>query len=453
LSEPAKQHPVRNAILGFLAVIVLAGALYCGFLFYTTVRAIVAQTDLPFAPKVVQAGQVPDDAPPVQPGQDLPEIVEQQERINILLLGIDQRKGDAGPWRTDTMILVSVDPATRSAAMISIPRDLWVTIPGYGESRINMAHYLGDANDYPGGGVALAKKTAWYALGVPVHYYARINFGGFERLVDAIGGLTINVETAIHDENYPDGSYGTMVLDIPAGVQHMDGRTALQYARSRHGTGDFDRMARQQNVILAARDKILSANILLSSLPKMLEIAGDSVKTDLTLEQMFMLAELAQNIQRDNIKHGVIDDSMTTTVVTPQGWMVEVADWDMVRQMIDDLFPAPMPSAVPTPSLAKAQLVSEKARIVVQNGTLITDLAKDTAESLRNQGFNVIRYENADRFDHQQTRLVAYSDKPYTISTLAQRFGISDGNIYDESSMNDVDIVIVIGRDLAQSKP
>ena len=233
----------------------------------------------------------------------------------------------------------------------------------------------------------------------------------------------------------------------------MDGVTALQFARSRHGTGDFDRMARQQTVILAARDKVMSANILLSSLPKMLEIAGDSVKTDLSLEQMFMLAEMAQGIDRDSIRHGVIDSSMTTTVTTPEGWMVEVADWDMVREMVDDLFPAPVPSVAPTPSLTKAQLTSEKARIVVQNGTLTADLAKNTTESLRSMGFNVVRYENADRFDHQQTRIITYTDKPYTVGALQQQFGIRDELVFAETISGDYEIVLIIGRDLAQSTP
>lgn len=438
----------KRALAAFFVVIVVAGALYSLILFFDTVRAIVARTQLPFAETVVQASTKPDVAPPED--VSLPAVVGRQERVNILLLGIDQREGDAGPWRTDTMILLSLDPATQSAAMLSIPRDLWVTIPGYGENRINAAHMVGDKQDYPGGGPALAKKTVWHTLGAPVHGYVRINFSGFERLVDAIGGLTITVDKPIHDEAYPDGNYGTMVVDIPAGEQQMDGKTALQYARSRHGTGDFDRMARQQKVILAARDKVMSLDIPLSRLPEMIAIAGDSLKTDLTVDQMLSLAEMARNIDTDAIHHGVIDSSMTTTVLTPEGWMVEVPDWVQVRDLVDNLFPAAVP-ALPTPAVALSQLESEGARIVVHNGTLVTDLAHATADELTAKGYNVVSYDNADRFDYAETLIVLYSAKPYTAQALAAHLGVPERNIRQaEAPDAAMDILVIVGRDYAQ---
>jgi len=440
----------KNAVRGFFLTLLIAGAIYSGYLFFTTVRTIVAQTSLPFTEGVIQAGSIEKRAPG---GQELPDLTAKKERVNILLLGIDQRENDPGPWRTDTMILVSVDPATKSVAMLSIPRDLWVTIPGFGESRINMAHFLGDKHDYPGGGPALAKKTVWYALGVPVHYYVRINFTGFEKLIDAIGGITIDVKKPIHDEKYPDGHYGTMVIDIPAGVQHMDGKTALQYARSRHGTSDFDRMARQQQLILAARGKVLSLDIPISQIPHMLEVLGDSVQTDMPLEEIIALARILKDIPPENIRHGVIDSSMTTTVVTPQKWMVEVADWDKVRKLVDELFPPPVPSVAPTPSLVKDQLLSERARIVLRNGTLTPGLAQRTAQALRDKGFNVVRYENAERFDHTATVILSYTDKRYTVEALAAQLHVSPENIRWENPANapaKIDIIVILGRDYAQ---
>jgi LCP family protein required for cell wall assembly len=442
-------HPVRTAVFGFLVVIVLFGALYSGALFFTTVRALVAQTALPFTENVIPSHQNPEARAAALPGaQELPDITLRQERVNLLLLGIDQREIEKGPWRTDTIMLVSIDPATNSAAMLSIPRDLWVTIPGYGENRINMAHYLGDARNYPGGGVALAQKTVWYALGVPVHYYVRINFDAFERMVDAIGGITVNVERAIHDEEYPTNDYGIMVVDIPAGIQTMDGKTALQYARSRHGTGDFDRMARQQAVIMAARDKTLSLDIPISSIPKMLEIVGESVKTNMTVREMYALAEMVKKLQPEAIKRGVIDGSMTTTVITPEKWMVEVPDWDKVRALMDTLLPAAGASAVPTASLILTQLANEGARIALENGTLTEGLAQSMAEKLRAQGYNVVRIENARRFDHAQTILVAYGDVPYTVESLADQLKIPAERIRTESGGADgMDIVLILGRD------
>ncbi|MHB1296375.1 MAG: LCP family protein [Anaerolineae bacterium] len=400
---------------------------------------------MPFIDNVARTSAIQGNSPAEA---TTPSFVATQERINILLLGIDQREIETGPWRSDTMILVSIDPTTNTAAMLSIPRDLWVTIPGYGENRINVAHYLGDLNDYPGGGPALAKKTVWYALGVPVDRYIRINFTGFERMIDAIGGITVNVENPIHDESFPDSNYGTFVVDIPAGVQPMDGKTALQYARSRHGSSDYDRMDRQRAVILAARDKALSLDIPLSNIPKLLDIAGDSVQTDLTIEEMFALADLMKKVDTDNVRHGSIEDDMTTTVTTPSGAMVEVADWDMVRMLVDDLFPSPMPSVQPQATLSLATLQSEGARIGVQNGTLVGDLAQTTGKALAESGFQVVYTDNADRFDYARTVIVVYNDKPYSLQALADELKVSEEQIRREPGVRkDLDLEVILGRD------
>jgi len=439
----------RQALVSFVLVLIASGALYSGYFFFCTVRALVASVPLPFAESVAVARTLP---PGRSSEQELPDLVNAKERANILLLGIDQRGDEAGPWRTDTLILASIDPATNSAAILSIPRDLYVTIPGYGEGRINTAHITGDVRGYPGGGVALAKKTVSEALGIPVHYYVRINFTGFEKLVDAIGGLTINVETTIHDEKYPDNNYGYMTVHIPAGIQHMDGVTALQYARSRHGNSDFDRMGRQQAVMLAARDKLLSLDFSLASIPKLIKLAGDSVQTDLTLEEMLALAEIGKRIDRANISQGAIDATMTTTtVLPPNGAMVEMPQWDKIHALVADLFPSPAPEASPRPSLVEAQLANEAARIELQNGTLAGSLAQDAAADLRGKGFNVVLYDNASRFDYADTALVVYADKPYTVETLATELGVSPENVRREAgSHSDIDILVILGRDYAQ---
>ncbi len=438
---------LRRALTSFIVVVVAAGALLSGAFFFVTLRRVVAQTQLPFVENVTSPETIPGRAPE----QDLPDLAEKKERVNILLLGIDRRAQETGPTRSDTMILVSIDPATNSAAMLSIPRDLWVTIPVYGQNRINAAHLLGDQYGYPGGGVALAKKTVQTTFGVPVHYYVRIDFAGFVRLVDAVGGLTIDVQKPIHDEEYPDGNYGTMVVDIPAGVQQMDGETVLQYARSRHGTGDFDRMDRQQQVILAARDKAISLDIPLSSIPQFLTIAGDSIQTDLTLEEMVALGEIAKRIKLEDVRREVIDDSFTTTQVTDKGWMVEMADWDRVRELVDELFPSPVPLVEATPSIERAQITSEGARIHLENGTLTPDLAERTASYLREQGFNVVRYSAAEAQDLAQSRILVYSDAEMTVDALASQLGVVEENIHRQYAEDAAaDIVVVLGEDWAR---
>lgn len=437
----------RTVLYAFVTALIVAGAFYSGYLVFSTTRALAARTSLPFVDDVSTPRTMPGRAPQ----DELPDLIEKRERVNILLLGIDQRENEQGPWRTDTMILVSIDPSTRSTSMLSIPRDLWVTIPGFGENRINVAHYLGDLRGYPGGGVALAKKTVWHALGAPVHYYVRVNFNGFERMVDAVGGLTVDVKEPIHDESYPDGNYGTIVVDIPAGTQHMDGATALRYARSRHGKSDFDRMARQQAVILAARDKVLSLDIPLARIPKLIELAGDSVQTDMNIDEILALAEVAKKLDRSRIRHGIIEDSMTTTITTPEGSMVEVADWEKVRRLVDDLFPVTLAAAQPTPSLAQAQLTTEGARIQLQNGTLVADLAWRTAELLREKGFNIVGATNADRFDHAQTLIIDHGSNPYSVESLALLLNVAPENVQREpTGRSDVDLRVVLGRDYAQ---
>jgi len=435
---------------GLYAVVmglIISGALDSGYLFFSTTRALAARTSLPFVDNV----SMPKTMPGRAPEHELPDLVEKRERVNVLLLGIDQRENEEGPWRTDTMILVSIDPAANSAAMLSIPRDMWVTVPGYGENRINVAHYLGDLRSYPGGGVALAKRTVWHTLGVPVHYYVRINFSGFEKLVDAVGGLTVDVKEAIHDEAYPDGNYGTIVVDIPAGIQQMDGVTALRYARSRHGTSDYDRMARQQDVIMAARDKVLSLDIPLSRIPNLIELAGNSIQTDMNIDEVFALADIARKINRANIRYAIVEDSMTTTVTTPQGSMVEVADWEKVRRLVDELFPVSQPAAEPTPSLAKAQLAAEGATIEIQNGTLVADLAWQTGQLLHERGFGIVRATNADRFDYAQTLVVDYGGKRYSVESLAALMEVSSENVLRRPDVgSDVDILVILGRDYAQ---
>ena len=449
-----RDRPWQRAVSTFLTVVITAGALYSGFFFFSTVRAVVAQMDLPFAGRPAEPVQRSHPAAPEEAGSAygeeivLPEAAALDERRNVLVLGIDQREGEGGPWRTDTMILLSVDPATNSAAMLSIPRDLWTTIPGYGESRINTAHYTGDDQDYPGGGPALAKKTVWYALGVPVNNYVRVNFAGFEELVDAIGGLDIEVPEEIRDSKYPTADYGTMELYIPAGPQHMDGELALQYARTRHGSSDFSRMARQQQLLRAAFDKALRLDIPLTRIPMILQLLGSSVQTDLTLQEIMALASAARNVDPANLRSGVIDGSMTTTVITPQGWMVEVADWAKVRALVDDLFPA-TPLVSPTAENAvPVDLASEGARIAVYNGTLSADLAQRTAAALESRGFVVEGFGNADRFDHEQTLIVVYRDAPASVSALCAELGVApEAVIYQDEPGETIDIAIILGQD------
>lgn len=243
------------------------------------------------------------------------------ERVTVLLLGIDERENQSGPWRTDTMILVTIDPAAHRAVLLSLPRDLWITIPGFNRpGKINTAHFLGEAEGYPGGGPALAMAAVESTLGLRVPYYLRLNFSAFERLIDLIGGIDVDVPHPINDPLYPDSGFGYEPLTIAAGRQHMDGRLALKYARTRHeAMGDFDRMARQQQVLRAVRDRVQQAGLLptlIAQAGPLLNALGDSIQTNLTLDQLIQLARWAAELEPTGIRSLTVEPQLVTALRT-----------------------------------------------------------------------------------------------------------------------------------------
>lgn len=319
-------------VIGFIIFGLIAAAVGASVYAYQRAYDYFAN-ELPILPEILNQPRPVSIATP-SASQDeiivLPKAWDGKERVNILLLGIDQRAGESErAYRTDTMIVFTLDPVTMEAGILSIPRDIWVPIPGdFGQPnyRINQANFLGDAYDYPGGGIALARKTVENFLGIPIHFVARINFTAFENFIDRIGGITIDVPEPIYDPEYPTEDYGVEVFSLPAGLQTMDGATALKYARTRHSrNGDFDRARRQQQVILAVREKLKDPRtlaLLIAGAPDMLRELGSSIKTDMTLDQMQQLAVLAQNLERDKIKSEVLDQRYTEFATTPDGSQV-----------------------------------------------------------------------------------------------------------------------------------
>lgn len=381
-AAPADRNRWPAVLTICLVVIIVALTAYASYSVYTLVRRSVATSiqQPSFAvlskqaglnlPSGVLAAASPAAAPaaaPAENGTPAPGVAvqptaqptpsplppqETQERVNILLLGMDQRQGEQGPFRTDTMIVLTVDPATGETGMLSIPRDLWVPIPGYGENRINTANFMGDAKKYPGGGPALAKKTITHNFGFPVHYYVRLNFEGFKRIIDTIGGVDIDVKTEIRDDLYPDEQYGYDPLYIPVGRIHMNGDLALKFARSRHTDSDFNRASRQQQVIVAVKDKVLDLNLLPSLLPKLPELSrtlADAIQTDMPLDEMLRLAMLARTLDLSKMKQAVIDRTMTVPYTTEQGAQVLLPVRENIRPLIDEMFWSALPAA-PTPA-------------------------------------------------------------------------------------------------------
>jgi polyisoprenyl-teichoic acid--peptidoglycan teichoic acid transferase len=383
-------------------------------------------------------------------------------RVTILILGIDERQSEQGPWRTDTMILLTMDPATKTAGMLSLPRDLWVEIPDYNGvyDRINTAHFRGDADQYPGGGgAALAMKTVQYNFGVPVEYYASINFYAFVQIIDRLGCIPIHVSETIDDPDYPaaEGS-GYDPFYIEAGEYCMGGETLLKYARTRATFGsDFDRATRQQQVIMAIRDKVLDSgelpNLLAQAQPIYTDVQS-GVKTNLSLEQMVSLAQLASEIPEENICRGVISGEYVEDLVTREdNSQVIIWNREKVRVLISDLFTAsgqcaPGGAGQPQNEDTAAAAKAENARINILNGTNQEGLATETSNRLTTSGLSVLAVGNADRFDYEQTIIYNYTGKDATAKYIALILGLPETAIRTvEPTSALYDIEIVLGAD------
>jgi polyisoprenyl-teichoic acid--peptidoglycan teichoic acid transferase len=371
------------------------------------------------------------------------------DRVTILVMGIDRRAGENEKgYLTDSIMVITLDPQTRTAALLSIPRDLWVEIPGYGLDTINTANRTGDYYDYPGGGPALATKTVEHNLGININYYVRLDFTAFETFIDTIGGVDIVNQADINDPEYPDGSYGYEPFTLSAGPHHLNGHDALRYARTRHGSTDIDRARRQQEVVMAVRDRILNLNMLptlVAKAPALYQTLNQSVWTNLSLDQIVSLALLGESIPRANIQNAVIDYHYVLEYVTPAGRDVLVPLRDKIRTLRDQLFSdasVVQPVTGDDASLMKA----EGAKVQVLNGSGVNDLACTTKDWLIQQGLNVVSCDTADRSDYTNTVIVDYTGKPYTVSWLKRTFGAStilSGN--DPTSP--VDIKVIVGSD------
>lgn len=297
------------------------GGAYFGFLFIQTSAELLAHQGDPLNPPAAAATlatptpEVLSAALPPATPTALPTVASvsalPSERINIMLLGIDERPMYTGtPSRSDTMIVASFDPRTNSASLLSIPRDLWAVIPtldgGTTQHKINVAHFYGQLWHYPDGknrdgGPELAMRTVEYNLGIPIHYYARVDFKGFEKVIDLVGGIEVDVPRAIVDPAYPlENDMGVTTIRFAAGRQHMDGKTALRYARTRNADNDFGRAARQRQVLLALRDKMLRLD-LIPKLPELWSTVREAVDTDIPLDKLLVLANLARNVDTSAI--------------------------------------------------------------------------------------------------------------------------------------------------------
>lgn len=402
-------HPWRLALIGVPLALLLVAAIVLGPIIYQSQRAyrevFVAPVthDVSNQVAVLNAAGTPVLAKPK--ATKAPEWTG-TERLTILLVGVDHPEGGAS--RTDTIILVNIDPVTKKAAMLAIPRDLKVVIPGYGINKINAAFALGEYNKVPGGGAGLLIRTIEANLGIPVASFAQIDFDGFTKMIDTVGGVTVDVPYPIKDDAYPAANYQYQRIYFHAGWQHLDGTRALEYARTRHQDTDAGRSRRQEQILLALRQKAINMN-LITKAPELIKEFGDTVRTDISPQDALRLARLASQIPQGNITQYSLFPALQEQQLPDQPYYL-IADWSQVGRILGDFTGTP----VNPPGAALAN-PTYNLPILVENGTTNKGLAGRVAQVLQENGFTNVAVADAPSPAAQTTVL----DKRGNLGTSA----------------------------------
>jgi len=387
-------------------------------------------------------------------------------RINILFVGLrggDPLKEDC-PFCTDTLILLTVDPTTKTAGMLSIPRDLWVNIPGFGYSRINTAWSLGRGSKLPGGGPALTMKTISHFIGVPVDYFVQVDFDTFIDIIDTLGGVDIYSDENLILDPVSHGRDFPKVRLTCCGMRHLKGRVALAYARCRHEEqgckdGDIGRAKRQQKVIFAIREKILNPEnfpTLLAQAPTLYSTFSEGIHTNLSVNEAIKLAVLMRDIPKEQIRNEVITDKMLRAGNVVLGGLnasILRPVPDQIRVLRDQIFTASGPTSPLAHGDPSTLMLADRARIRILNGTSTPDLDTRTANYLAQQG--VITTEFGKSKVSSRTVIILYSPKLYTLRFLLDPFGITSSTHIrikpDPSQI--VDMAIQLGGDCVSKRP
>ncbi|MBN2045749.1 MAG: LCP family protein [Anaerolineales bacterium] len=371
-------------------------------------------------------------------------------RVTVLVMGVDYRDWQAGfeYSRTDTMMLLTIDPVAKTAGALSIPRDLWAAIPGFNPAKINTAHYFGDLYKYPGGGPALAVKTVENLIGVPIDYYVRLDFYAFVEFIDFINGVEVDVLEPIELEVI--GQKYDVVLE--PGRYVLDGKLALAYARNRYNEGgDFDRARRQQQIILGIRSRLRNPKIwarMISNAPALYESFTQKITTNIPFDDALKLAGLAVQVEMEDIEMAVIGLEQVNYGRSPDDLSILIPYPDKIRELRDQIFSTggSFSPAMTGDSLALMQI--ENANIVIYNGA--TDgggIAEKTAAYLRSLGVENVSVQPAGE-TYSNTKLVDHTGSPYTLRYLANLMNVNLYRIYHNTDIyNSTDVEIWLGTD------
>lgn len=388
-----------------------------------------------------------------------PAQTDEYNHTNFLLLGRGGGLHD-GANLTDSMILASFDMTDKTVGMVSIPRDFWVKTEEVGSTRINKIMELALDEGYTEKeGLELLRSTVEETLDVPVHYYALIDFSGFEKVVDDIGGIEMDIPETLYDPFYPkDGTYDFEPFYIKEGLQTLDGATALKYARSRKTTSDFDRSKRQKEVLKAIKEKLVSSDVLFSKtkLKRLYQTYQETVLTNLQIYEFIYLGRQTQGFDTGNIAQAVINDDPYTVgglLYTPERQYYGGA-FVLVPQTNDFTELRYFTRLV----LYKPQIFIENAPIHMLNGTKTAGLAYDMLTHLERYGLDTVRYGNSEE-KVQKTQIYLRKPGQYaeTVRELELIFNTevidATGTQYSKDEFSSqADIVIVLGEDMVQYK-
>jgi LCP family protein required for cell wall assembly len=420
-------------------------------------------------PQIVDANGTPVAtlaAPPTPaasiPDSNLPPAWDGASRITILIMGLDYRDylANDGPPRSDTMIVLTIDPLTKTAGMMSVPRDMWVNIPGFGYSRVNTAYADGEGSKLPGGGPELARKTVEQFLGVPIQYYAQIDFGAFVQFIDLIGGIDVNNTEKLRLDPIGDGK--DKIILTCCGIRHLTGKGALAFARCRDieqgcTDGDVGRAKRQQQVILGIRNKMSDpANfpVFISKAQEFYNDLASGIKTNIPFDLAVRLGVLAKDIPIDSIKQGVIDNTMiafNNTTLGGQAASVMKPLPDKIRVLTQEIFTSSGPSS---PLAAQgdptALMKADGARVRLLNGSYTPGLDVKTGNYFLAQGLAVTEVGAANQA-YANTVIVLHSPKLYTLRYLQAVFGITSSTqiVIKPDPAATVDVEVYLGNDWA----
>lgn len=426
----------------------------------------VEETSAPVATGDAGTSPVPSGEPPTPDanatGTLAPTLApwDGKERLNILAIGVDARSGDK-VYNTDTLIVISIDPETKQVAMFQVPRDMAdVPVPANARSLWGST-YGGKINSWwaqnrnrtdlwrgktaQTRGFNALKGILGELYGLDIRYYVKVDFDGYRKVVNTIGGVQINVQIPVYESTYPVAG-GLTRIYIPAGPQHMTGQESLIYARSRHRAqgGDFDRGRRQQRVLLSLKEQMNAAAIV-ENLPSLVKALGESVKTDIPVSEMPQLLALAESVDTKNIRSYVFSPPFYATEYanSPRGYII-TPNVVRIRKAVKEAF-----SVKPAVLAQRERLGAEGARVWVKNASGRSGLATDVAEYLAYFGADASAPNTKNPPAAATTKIVVYNGAettmPETVKYLVEKFGITATMATDPAVP--VDIVVTLGKD------